>query len=1794
MNNLVEKQTVQMEFDNKNFEKNVSASISTLDKLKVGLSTLATGANGLAGMAMQIKGITFDPINNGVQMGVGKVMALTAALTGVVNITDALYNKVVSTVKALSVDQINAGFTKYEEKTASVQTIMSAVKKEGETDEEVMERVQEQLEKLNWFTDETSYNFTDMVNNIGKFTSQGVELDDAVTAMQGIATWAAKSGQGTAEASRAMYNLSQAMGVGSVQLMDWKSIVNANMATKEFKEQAMQAAVAMGTLRQEGDKFFAGDKEVSFTNFNQTLQYDWFTSDVLMKVLKTYGSYADMVHDIELGYNDLGKEFDTAAEAMEYMKEQGMETGNELAAAAFKAAQEAKTFTEAIEATKDAVSTAFLNIFENLFGNYLEAKELWTDFANLLYEAFASPIVAIAKLTRQWKDLGGREKALGAITRIIENLSSVFEKFSEVFTDVFGSIEDKLPIVQSITQKFDLMSIHFSNFTKQILENENIWENLTKLFKGIKRVLDFIKVSAGEIIEKVLKPAFTKLLPTGIDKLSDIIGMFGTFINEVANKAIQLNPVGKTIEYVTEKLNLLIDVIKDLLGVSGDFNAKAKIGDINKTLSSLAFDAAVDPLKKFKDAFGKVGEFIGKVALSISPLFSSIWNTVKSFFGFIVTLIKGIGPALNTAGSYIKKVLDKITAFLDAFVDEANAKDKNAFEMIAELIAGGIQYLMNKLKGVDLDRLNAWLDALEKIIRMVAEIIAIYQIMTDGSISLGANFELPFSGIFDSLSESLDKMAKAQKLEATAQLVKSLAYAVVGIAAALYLISQIDADKILASAEALAAMSVVFTIMVGALTTLMNSLVSTGGGKAGVLFGLISSFTGANIDSDPLSQRLKALSIFMLSIGGAILLLTIAMAKISKLNWKDALQGLAGVVSLMGSLIGVAYSLKGLDHAATLLVVSVALVILSAAVNVMASAVEKLGKTDKLIEGLVGMTDMLITFVGIMYALNGIKHIGTVMLAAVALLMIAKATQNITKAIAKLAKIPDTEKIVYAAAIIAAIMSYMLILIGLADALSNPTAIIVVAAAMVVISLAISNLAKVVEDIVKINNPELVTKTLLQLGGMATALIAFVGILMGLSSVLTNKTTKALDMSKVSALLIMAAVLEAMIFPIMAITNSLVALITTGASGNDIMSAASSIGIVFLAMGMIIAMASRVNASQVGGILGVALAIDLLAVAIIALTPAIKALGDVNVTSFAAVVGSISAIIFLLLEAMNLIGGLDTLLKIAGILDLLALSLLLISAAVTVLAAGVKLLVDEIIRIAEVKPEVWQNFLDNILKTLINWLSLFGPNLINTVDNLVMTILTNIVNRADKFVETAYTLINTILKAVIHALKENIPGLIEALDILLTVLEPFVFDKLIPFIEDVTEDITALALRLLNKYVPELNEHLAKVTWDLFIRILELLHKGVPMLNKELAEEGLDLIRWINWLLIEATKVIISGIINILTQLRDNVGEIIALTVEISLMILFGLLQGLIDSIPQLYEKLTELVGGLLDLLNEILDANWDDITATLEDLANKTIEVANKWVEKECEVGGKIYTIVGNLFKGLMKAAWYHTTHSKFNPIGFGAWIGDKMAEGICKSMKINSPSKVTEKLGGFIMQGLVNGVEKGETGLQTTLQDIASIFKVNFKKNFGSLGDITSQIGGGLLEGFNAKFNGFDFSSIMGDITNLNPVITPTLDLTELKNGALGIDSIFANNAISGFVDYNKFTGADSVTQQEGMNKMLEKMQNYMDIQAYNNAANTNINVVLDGDAKKMLNVLKVENNKQVKATGVNKLAT
>ncbi len=392
----VEERIVEMRIDHDKFEAGAKKTIDILEKLDNGLKSLGKeNTDGFDSVGRSLDKVTDRFSAMGI-VGDQVIRTLT-------NKAMDLVGQLGKVATALSVDQIGVGWGKYAEKTQGVQTIMAATAKDWENQGAQIEWVNSQLEKLNLFTDETSYNFLDMVNNIGKFTSNGVKLETAVTAMEGISNWAAISGGTINEAGRAMYNLSQALAVGSVKLMDWKSIENANMATREFKETALETAVALGTLTKRGNAFVTKAGH-SFTaeQFNTQLSDGWFSSDVLLEVLNTYGKFTDVLlaTSEETGetvtellrmvdvYKETGKASD---DLLPYIKELSKEE-YDLGRRAFKAAQEAKTFQEAIDATKDAVSTGWMNLFETMFGNYLTAKDFWTGVANSLYDIFAEPI----------------------------------------------------------------------------------------------------------------------------------------------------------------------------------------------------------------------------------------------------------------------------------------------------------------------------------------------------------------------------------------------------------------------------------------------------------------------------------------------------------------------------------------------------------------------------------------------------------------------------------------------------------------------------------------------------------------------------------------------------------------------------------------------------------------------------------------------------------------------------------------------------------------------------------------------------------------------------------------------------------------------------------------------------------------------------------------------------------------------------------------------------------------------------------------------------------------------------------------------------------------------------------------------------------------------------------------------------------------------------------------------------------------------------------------------------------
>ena len=190
MSKTIDNKVVSMEFDNSKFEKNVQTSMSTLDKLKKALN-FDSASKGFQKIEAESGKVNMSGLSGAIENVKVKFSAMEiVAITALSNITNSAINAGKRLVASLSIDQITAGWSKFEQKTASVQTIINSTGKS-------INEVNEYLDKLMWFSDETSYSFSDMTSSLAQLTSAGGDIDKLIPMIEGIANATAFAGKGT-------------------------------------------------------------------------------------------------------------------------------------------------------------------------------------------------------------------------------------------------------------------------------------------------------------------------------------------------------------------------------------------------------------------------------------------------------------------------------------------------------------------------------------------------------------------------------------------------------------------------------------------------------------------------------------------------------------------------------------------------------------------------------------------------------------------------------------------------------------------------------------------------------------------------------------------------------------------------------------------------------------------------------------------------------------------------------------------------------------------------------------------------------------------------------------------------------------------------------------------------------------------------------------------------------------------------------------------------------------------------------------------------------------------------------------------------------------------------------------------------------------------------------------------------------------------------------------------------------------------------------------------------------------
>lgn len=620
MSRAVDERVAKLTLDNSGFKSKASESVGLLAKLasafgKVKDVNMDKTANSLSKIKSESQGITMDNLKEALSTVTSRFSTLgIIATTALANIANRAIDAGATMLKALTLEPVMSGFSEYEEKMNAIQVVLSNTRGNNS-----LQDVNNTLDQLNTYADKTIYSFADMTKNLGTFTAAGVGLEQSAETIQGIGNLAAVSGSNTQQMSTAMYQLSQAMAAGKVNLQDWNSVVNANMGGTLFQDTLKETAKEMGRVVDES------------VPFRESLSDGWLTTDVLVASLAKFND-----ETTELGRN------------------------------AIDAATKIRSFSQLVDTSKEALQSGWTTTWEKLIGDYEASGELWTNVGNTITSAIDKSSEARNNFIQGFVDLGGRQAIIDTIGNSFKALGQVVNIAKESFREIFPPMT-----AQRLYEIVD----GIRNFTANLKLSETQVSQLKSVFKGFFSIFDI----AITVIKNVGR-GLLELIPDGLgsdilevaSRVGDLITNFAETIKASDGAAKGFKKFGDVVQvaydgikdfiggvvYVFENFRSVVSAVADFLGPI----IQTIVGWITELFASFTaqdvatvgvIGALYAAFKKFKDLGGGLTEVIDAVKDAISgasdgfKFFSDLGDSLSALTSAVkVGVLLGIAAAI--------------------------------------------------------------------------------------------------------------------------------------------------------------------------------------------------------------------------------------------------------------------------------------------------------------------------------------------------------------------------------------------------------------------------------------------------------------------------------------------------------------------------------------------------------------------------------------------------------------------------------------------------------------------------------------------------------------------------------------------------------------------------------------------------------------------------------------------------------------------------------------------------------------------------------------------------------------------------------------------------------------------------------------------------------------------------------------------------------------------------------------------------------------------------------------------
>lgn len=1371
MSREVDQRVVEMRFDNQQFEQNVKTTMSTISRLKDSLNFTGSTKGleeinnlsennkvGLIGQAAEAVGVKFSAMQ-------------VVATTALVNIVNTAINAGTKIVNALTLEPVMTGFKEYETQINAIQTILANTSMNGTT----LEDVTAALDELNLYADKTIYNFTEMARNIGTFTAAGVELQPAVEAIKGIANLAALSGSNSEQASRAMYQLSQALAAGRVSLMDWNSVVNAGMGGKVFQEALMDTAEAMGIVV---DRSISFRESISSTGGKES----WLTSEVLLNTLRQF----------------TGDLTDAQVAAMGFNEEQ-VKSIQQLAQTANEAATKVKTFTQLWDTLKESAQSGWTQTWELIVGDFEEARVFLTELSDMVggfisENANARNQFVGSVMNAPWDQLSEKIQAAGLDIEDFQDRAWEMAKEYGLVTDELmenaGSFEATLKngwlnadIVARTLEEYASSSKNAARdtefFTRKLQEFQtivkDIWEGdyedqkervealaeagyeYADVEELVQKTIKGTKISVEELSYQQMKAiGFTEEqtqalydLSKGARDASSPIGKLVGILSQDSGRELLLDSLYNTLKAIFTVLNTIGDAWDNVFKVDS-YQVYSLLKNLENITSGLVLSSeASNKLQNAFEGLFSIASIIGEV---ISESFNTVKLAVEQIVGVIDIDFLGI---LSDAGEAIVEFRE-------------NLDISGTFDVINEKIAEFISYV----KSINLSELTNGAITLESIKSGLSDLIDLLKsgfengfedFNIEGLLGAGGLGVIAY-GIYklvDYLTKPINELEEVGEKGKSS--VSGVAGLITDVKNALVSTQQsVKADMIMTIAKALG----IFAVSVIGLSVLDYQKVNESLSSMLIMFAeifLMFSALGHLVSSTGLKDAvsISVVSLSLMEIAASMVVLSGVVAILSTIPLNDLAKGLVGVGALLTGLslflTKTDFSGFGLIKGAGLFVLATGLTVLSVAVKIFSTL-----NVGELAKGLIALG---VALAELSFYINSTINAKKVISTAVGITILSAGMIVLSSAVSKFGSMNLEQLAKGLGAIAVALLD-----IGLSMNLF-PKGTVAISVGLVLVSAALNLIAAAVSALTQYSIEDL-AKSIIGLGVALGAITIALNIMKG-----TLGGSLALTVAA-GALLLITPVLKAL----SQLSLQELAIALGGIAGALVILGVAGVALTPAAAG-ILSVAGAL-ALMGGAVLMAGAGVLLLAAGLISLGASVAAGASAITVGISAIADGIAAGIPAI--ATSLAEGVITFAETIanGATSILNAGVTLISALAQAIQTTIPLIVETVAI---------------LLTEILNTISTYAPNIISTVLKILNDLIIGISNFIPVFVQSAINLAVSFVNGLANGIRDNAPIIFAAVrnllssivELLLTAIQeivtaiPIIGDDLSSALEDV-------------------------------------------------------------------------------------------------------------------------------------------------------------------------------------------------------------------------------------------------------------------------------------------------------------------------------------------------------------------------------------------------------------------------